>query len=66
MNGHFRHRNANESEYEEIGPPKHRPGAFLKRYFEREWDMFDLKIVILQFLTDLVQTLHKHSLPYTD
>ena len=33
---------------------------------EREWDMFDLKIVILQFLTDLVQTRHKHSLPYSD
>ena len=33
---------------------------------QREWDMFDLKIVILQFLTDLVQTRHKHSLPYSD
>jgi hypothetical protein len=29
MNGHFRHRNPNESEYEEIGPPKHRGGESL-------------------------------------
>jgi hypothetical protein len=28
MNGHFRHRNPNESEYEEIGPPKHRAGEY--------------------------------------
>jgi hypothetical protein len=29
MNGHSRHRHPNESEYEEIGPPKHRNGEFI-------------------------------------
>jgi hypothetical protein len=48
MNGHFRHRNPNESEYEEIGPPKHRAGEYFSiRLTSKKFKQFFTLFILL-------------------